>query len=350
MPVEPIQPTSSAVPSRGPLVHHRDRISPRIEAAYAGEALVPRPMVQQLLKAVVVDEAKAEQLTRGLGGCTIKGVAELCHLTIARDSSLTVPGLMQTRKESFVGSQLSFYTPRPERIIEFLQIVGVKNANRYKRTGWVISHCPLGPWNHENGKSGPEVFGVQIESGDPHCNCFACGFHGTLGNLVQRMFGLNKLQPKIEAKWGDARAITEAADAEFELDLDIPGIEEVMAANMKALHQFPEWWLDTFPPAAGSKEACNYLQKRDVHPHVIKLLDLRWDPNQRRICFPVRDAKQRLMGLHGRAIDENVEPRYGAHRHAKRDNPIVWLGGEKDPGGISEEELITLLGPRVSLC
>jgi hypothetical protein len=215
---------------------------------------------------------------------------------------------------------------KPEKITEFLTIVGIKNANRYKRTGWVVSQCPLGPWNHENGKSGLEVFGVQIESGDPKCNCFACGFHGTLGSLVQRMFGLNKINPKMEAKWGDARAITEAADAEFELDLDIPGIEEVLAGNMKPLHEFPSWWLDTFPPALGSADACNYLQKRDVAPIVSKMLDLRWDPNQRRICFPVRDFKGRLVGLHGRAIDEEADLRYRMYLQAKKNNPIAWLG------------------------
>ena len=71
---------------------------------------------------------------------------------------------------------------KPDKIVEFLQHVGVTNAKKHKRTGWVISRCPLGPWNHENGESSPEVFGVKIESGDPHCSCFACGYHGTLAS------------------------------------------------------------------------------------------------------------------------------------------------------------------------
>jgi len=54
----------------------------------------------------VTDSEKiAEELTRGLGGCTIKEAAELCRLTMARDASLTVPGLMETRKSSFQGSR-----------------------------------------------------------------------------------------------------------------------------------------------------------------------------------------------------------------------------------------------------
>ena len=54
---------------------------------------------------MVENKKRAEELTRGLGGCTLKEVAELCRLTMARDNSLTVPGLMETRKSSFQGSR-----------------------------------------------------------------------------------------------------------------------------------------------------------------------------------------------------------------------------------------------------
>ena len=71
----------------------------------AGEVPVPRPLMLKFLKMVVADDKKAEELLRGLGGCTIKEAAELCRLTMARDSSLTAKGLMETRKASFQGSK-----------------------------------------------------------------------------------------------------------------------------------------------------------------------------------------------------------------------------------------------------
>jgi hypothetical protein len=88
----------------------------------AGEVPVPRPLVQEFLQVVVTDKKTADALTRGLGGCTIKETAELCGLTMARDGSLTVPGLMLTRKESFAGQQgltqidtkQAFYQPPAE--------------------------------------------------------------------------------------------------------------------------------------------------------------------------------------------------------------------------------------------
>ena len=215
---------------------------------------------------------------------------------------------------------------KPDQIVQFLEIVGVTNANKHKRTGWVISRCPLGPWKHENGQSGPEVFGVKIESGDPHCLCFACGYHGTLGGLVQKMVGENKIKPMMTAKWGAARQLTDEAENEMDLDLDSPGIEEVLFGAKKALHEFPEWWLDGFPSAVTVGWACKYLQSRSVPKIVAAQLDIRCDPIEKRVCFPVRDFQHRLMGLHGRALDPDQEPRYRMYTQAKKNNPIVWLG------------------------
>ena len=215
---------------------------------------------------------------------------------------------------------------KPEKVVEFLSTVGIANANRHKRTGYVISACPLGPWNHSEGKSSPEVFGVKIESGDPHCSCFACGYHGTLGALVQRMVGLNKMSPRIEAKWAHANQLVWEAEETQEFDFDIPGIEEVMAAKKEGLHAFPEWWLGGFPGAWEVGWARAYLNTRNVSKAVCDALDVRCDPNEQRLCFPVRDFAGELRGLHGRAVDESVDPRYRMYTHGKKNNPVVWLG------------------------
>ena len=58
----------------------------------AGEVPVPRTLMMRFMKAVVDSDKAAEELLRGLGGCTIKEAAELARLTMARDKSLTVAG------------------------------------------------------------------------------------------------------------------------------------------------------------------------------------------------------------------------------------------------------------------
>ena len=87
----------------------------------AGEVPVPRTLMMRFMTEVVEDKKKAEELLRGLGGCTIKEAAELARLTMARDKSLTVQGLMYTRKSVFQGAngltqvdtKQSFYQPPP---------------------------------------------------------------------------------------------------------------------------------------------------------------------------------------------------------------------------------------------
>ena len=213
---------------------------------------------------------------------------------------------------------------KPDQIVAFLTALGVTNAKKTKRTGWVISRCPLGPWQHDNGVSLPEAFGIRIEPGDPFAHCWSCQFHGTTGELYQRMVGLNKVRPRLEANWAVAREITDNASSDFELDME--GDFESTLTTKKGLHEFPEWWLETFPYAIGVQAASNYLFKRDVPGLVAKGLDLRWDPTQRRVCFPVRDFNGKLVGLHGRAIDDDVKPKYRMYTQAGQNNPIVWLG------------------------
>ncbi|MCL4743826.1 MAG: AAA family ATPase [Burkholderiaceae bacterium] len=90
----------------------------------AGEVPVPRSLMMKFMTEVVDDAKKAEELLRGLGGCTIKEAAELARLTMARDKSLTVQGLMETRKSSFqassgltqVDTKQSFYQPPPSLV------------------------------------------------------------------------------------------------------------------------------------------------------------------------------------------------------------------------------------------
>ena len=210
-----------------------------------------------------------------------------------------------------------------------MKAVGVMNASDHKRGGNVVGRCPLGPWSHKAGISSEFTFGTKIEHGDPPCNCFACGYKGTLGTLLQRVIGENKLNPSgLDYDFKTAMdLLVEAEEDDPEIDFDaIPDIEENLAANKNAMHLFPEAWLSTFPLAIHVPLGRAYLKKRGVGLAVAKDLDLRFDPSQGRVCFPVRDFAGKLRGLHGRAISAQTDPRYRMYLHDKRNNPLVWLG------------------------
>lgn len=209
---------------------------------------------------------------------------------------------------------------------KWLQLIGCKISATTGRTGWVLSDCPLGPWRHKEGKSASDVFGVRLDPGDAFCYCFACDFHGSQSELLIEMKRLNKQAFHQDYPFGEALSQVMEAEEAVELNLDFPDIEEMLLTKKEGLHEFPQWWLETFSLASSHEWATSYLQSRQVPGALWGALDLRADTEQRRICFPVRDFKGVLRGLHGRAVDPVTEPRYRMYLHAKRKNVDVWLG------------------------
>ena len=217
------------------------------------------------------------------------------------------------------------------QVVQFLKLLGVKVPADQSRSGWLVAGCPLAPWRHDSGMDKHPSFAIRQEVGDAFCNCFSCGYHGKQSDLVLDMRQLNKQTPVDTFAFGQAlQLIADAEDDLDGLDLDTPDIEELLfgknARGKAAKHVFPETWLDSFPPWDQSADARAYLKSRQVPPGLATLMGLRFDSFQRRICFPVRDFKRRLRGLHGRAIDPETDPRYRMYTWQGQNNPLIWLG------------------------
>jgi hypothetical protein len=211
--------------------------------------------------------------------------------------------------------------------IRFLQLLGAKVPAEQSRTGWVVASCPLAPWRHESGLDRHPSFAIRQEPGDAFCNCFSCGYHGRQSDLLLELRHLNKRTPVGSFAFGQAmQLVTEAEDGLDGIDLDTPDIEEVLFGKKRQPHVFPESWLASFPPWHEVADARTYLQQRSVSLAAADMLELRADTRERRVCFPVRDFKGRLRGLHGRAIDAGTEPRYRMYTWHGRNSPLVWLG------------------------
>lgn len=215
---------------------------------------------------------------------------------------------------------------KPERTVQFLKLLKTHVPIHQPRGGWIVASCPLAPWRHDGGTDKHPAFAVKRQAGDAFTNCFACGWHGSMSDLVIEMQHLNKLDKAVDVKWSDALAMIDEAEAEDVVDLDFPDIEEMLFGEKPQLHQFPEWWLDSFPEWHTVGWAKDYLAKRDVPAWVATRMDVRADTKQKRVCFPVRDFDGRLMGLHGRAVEDGVDPRYRMYLQGGRNNPILWLG------------------------
>lgn len=212
-----------------------------------------------------------------------------------------------------------------------LKALGCTVPDNQHRAGWVLSDCPLGPWNHEHGHSSPEKFGVRMLDG--YCKCFSCDWHGTLPELVDDVYGLAKAKrlyghPTPALTDIDFKKVGKLV-TEFEKKEVAVAWDTIFTRNQKRktkLHEFPQEWLNSFVPWHSWKPAVAYLKKRGVNTMIADLLDLRADTVQERVCFPVRDLQHKLMGLHGRAIKADNTLRYRMYLHNGHNNQIVWLG------------------------
>lgn len=95
---------------------------------------------------------------------------------------------------------------------------------------------------------------------------------------------------------------------------------------LKVSVPFPGNWLSSFSPVAKFKEAYDYCLGRQISPEIMVEMDLRFDPVQRRVGFPFRNAKGQLMGMQGRAIDKDSDLRYFQYGYAGHRNMHVWYG------------------------
>lgn len=223
---------------------------------------------------------------------------------------------------------------KPERIKALLPMLGSKAIGN--RTGWVLATCPL-RWKH--GTTPSEAFAI---STDPkkksRCKCLSCGYSGDLTDLLLDIqFGLRK-NPEYRTRF-NLLAASQVVAAEFtEMELTAADIPDFETPLEKQETLFPEQWLATFRPVSDFPEAMTHCQKRGLNQWVLKYMDVRFDPQQRRVCFPFRNFRRELMGLQGRHIDPiqfkdkdhpDAPLRYFHYGYSGKRNLHCWLGEDK---------------------
>lgn len=206
----------------------------------------------------------------------------------------------------------------------------LKLLNSHKtgtRGSWVLGHCVLGPWNH-GGRDQDPSFGIKENSkGRSFCKCMSCGFGGDLMDLVMEV---KRLQAKSYAPgYNLALAGPMVLNETDEIDLVLEVIPEYGDPIPEEEEPFPQWWLDSFMSASKFPEAMAYLASRSVSPAMVAFLDVRYDPTKRRVGFPFRDSRGRIMGMQGRAIDKSEDLRYYQYGFKDQRNGTVWMGEDR---------------------
>ena len=167
------------------------------------------------------------------------------------------------------------------------------------------------------------------------CKCLSCGYSGDLTDLLMDIkFNLRKHPDLVHYyKLQLAAPMVASEFEEMELtDQDIPDFEAKPKSEQVV---FPTSWLASFKSVMMFPEAVKYCTNRGVMKATLIDLDVRYDPQQQRVCFPFRNFKGEIMGMQGRYIGDGPVKddkhddgtlRYFQYGYKGKRNMHVWLG------------------------
>ena len=202
-------------------------------------------------------------------------------------------------------------------VLEILDELHVEIASRSPNAGgWIPCFCPLAPYSggHKKQREKNPSFFVKVDDRNiSGFHCFTCKESGRLSKLA-RLLGhytdedFMPIAIRADLKespdsYGAFSDETEVIEKPKPLDLAVYG-------NM-----FPLAWED--------KECRAYLQRRGIGAVTSHILDLKYDPEEHRVLFPVMDREGTLFGYSGRSVRES---RYARHRDYEFDKAHFLLG------------------------
>lgn len=190
---------------------------------------------------------------------------------------------------------------------------------------WVNASCPFAPFSkqHKSGTDSHPSFGVRVnDTGKSAYHCFACGLSGSLHDLLFRLKKLHSRAGQNVAFFDELFLWVSNRDREVPLTATslrerLSAIQELSKEPVLAggILVSPRLVVgraidrdDTVPEddlrkmAELPPEALAYIEGRKISPKTIWSFGLKWHEDSRRIAIPIRDFKQRLVGISGRSI------------------------------------------------
>lgn len=219
--------------------------------------------------------------------------------------------------------------------------------------GWVHSSCPFAQWKHSGGIDEHPSFGIRIvEGGDSRYKCHSCNSSGSMLNFAWVLQSLSRRdqtemftflqQANLPSVDTIRQKLARIGQYGARKPVDVGGIKiapTTLREHVETIEQtlLEESELDRFEELSG--KALDYMtgprtefmpdgaRKRDFPIEVCNQWGVLWHPKADRIALPIRNVKQELVGISGRAIRKEQVPKYMHNQGFRRD---LYLYGEED--------------------
>lgn len=183
-------------------------------------------------------------------------------------------------------------------LLDIMLELGMHNVQ--ERGEWTNASCPLAPYSpaHKSDTDRHPSFGIiqDEDTGDVRCNCYTCGYNGTLENLISRLRvyhrkNYDQLLLKV--------ILNKHSKGLPQWDRKPAKREEIA----KPLGVTPDVYADVFTVP----DAIAYMKGRRIRKSAVVKAQLRWKPEEKRIVFPVYDFDKKLYGFTSRTISSPEE-------------------------------------------
>lgn len=172
-----------------------------------------------------------------------------------------------------------------EDIIDNLKsVLAAKGIQRFYKTidtpDNTMICCPF----HKDGQEKKPSMGILKKDGT--CHCFACGWVGSLSELISNVFGYDDFG-RYGEKWLLKNYVSIEIENRQDIDLDLSRKKKT---NKKKVDYVSEEELDTY------RYTHPYWAKRGItDEYIIELFDLGFDAKTNCITFPIRDIEGRCL-------------------------------------------------------
>lgn len=164
---------------------------------------------------------------------------------------------------------------------------GIIRFSTIKKSGHnLMTNCPF----HSGGQERKPSFGIDVNTGA--CNCFACGYRGTLNDVISRLFGYDD-NGQYGNRWLTSNFITLSIEQREPLQLNFRRDVKKKSSTTYVSEEELDKYRYIHP----------YMYERGLTDELIEKFDIGYDTETQCVTFPVKDLYGNCLFVARRSVN-----------------------------------------------